>query len=285
MSFFRGQKSIIGSGLECLFSYPNYLFISVLLILGLSLGGCGKATKKTTIILAGSTSIQPFAEGLAEEYMAINPDVQIDVQGGGSTTGIRAVRNGICDIGMSSRELREGEEDLNRIVVARDGIAVIVHPDNQIGNIAIDDVRKIFAGHISNWQSLGGNDHEIYPVTREEGSGTRGAFTKLVMKDSKISLGAQVQDSNGSIREAVATSPYAIGYISLGLVNDRVKALSIDGVVPTAENIDLKTYILFRPFLFLTTQIPQGKVRNFIDFVLSAQGQEILEEEGLLSAL
>jgi phosphate transport system substrate-binding protein len=252
-----------------------FLPFFALLILGLISSGCGQTTKKTTITLAGSTSIQPFAERLAEEYMIKNPDVQIDVQGGGSTAGIEAVRAEICDIGMSSRQLREGEEDLNRIVIARDGIAIIVHPANRITNLGLDEVRGIFAGQISNWQEVGGSDHPIYPVTREEGSGTRGAFSELVMKEARISLGASVQNTNGAVREMVASSPFFIGYISQGLVNDQVKALRIDP----------KTSPLFRPFLFLTTQPPQGVVKDFIDFVLSPQGQEILEEEGLLPAL
>ncbi|HAV43435.1 TPA: phosphate-binding protein [bacterium] len=257
---------------------------TLLIVLGLMLGGCGRAKREITITLSGSTSVQPFAERLAEEYTLRNPEVRIDVQGGGSTAGIRAVKTGICHLGMSSRELKEDEKDLNRILIARDGLAIVIHPTNPLDDISLDDVQRIFAGELSNWKGLSGIDHPIYPITREEGSGTREAFTGLIMKQSKISPGTLVQDSSGAVREAIATNPYAIGYISLGLVNERVKALNIDGVTPTKENIDSGAYPLTRPFLFVSMEEPKGKIKEFVDFVLSSDGQKILEEEGLLSA-
>jgi phosphate transport system substrate-binding protein len=246
--------------------------------------GCGRRDKSFVITLAGSTSVQPFAEKLAEEYMFKYPLVQINIQGGGSTAGIQAVKNEIADIGTCSRRLREGEKDLNQIVIAQDGLAVIVHPQNKIEGLKLEEIRRIFTGEITNWNQLGGDNKSITCITREEGSGTRGAFTKLVMAEAKISPSALVQDSNGSVREVVSHDPNAIGYISLGLVNEQVKALKIDGVLPTPENIKRGSYSLVRPFLFLIKQPPQGEVKKFIDFVIGQEGQDILVKEGLLPA-
>ncbi len=152
------------------------------------------------IIIAGSTSVQPFIEKVAEHFMEKHPEIQINVQGGGSTAGIQATFNKICDIGTSSRNLEISEKDLKVIVIAIDGIAVIVHKDNSVNNLSTEDIRSIFSGKIENWQDLGGRDEKIIPVTREEGSGTRGCFEDMIMGDGIISDGCLVQDSNGSVR-------------------------------------------------------------------------------------
>jgi phosphate transport system substrate-binding protein len=236
------------------------------------------------LILAGSTSIQPFADKWAEHFMQLNPDVVVNVQGGGSSAGIQACRNGVCQIGMSSRELKPEEKDLREVVVARDGLAVIVHPSNPVVNLMLDEVQLVFAGQVRNWRFLGGPDREITVVTREEGSGTRGAFQEMVMKKTRIFNGAITQDSNGTVREIVARDPYSIGFISLGLVDDRVKAVSLEGVKPSETAILDGSYKLVRPFLFLTRSEPEGLVKRFMDFVLSAEGQELIKQEGLIPA-
>jgi phosphate transport system substrate-binding protein len=236
------------------------------------------------LILAGSTSIQPFADKWAERFMRLNPDVVVNVQGGGSSAGIQACRNGVCQIGMSSRELKPEEKDLKEVVVARDGLAVIVHPSNPVGNLRLDEVRLVFAGLVRSWRFLGGPDREITVVTREEGSGTRGAFQEMVMKKTRIFNGAITQDSNGTVREIVARDPYSIGFISLGLVDDRVKAVSLEGVRASEAAILDGSYKLVRPFLFLTRSEPEGLVKRFMDFVLSAEGQELVKREGLIPA-
>ncbi|MDD5132779.1 MAG: phosphate ABC transporter substrate-binding protein [bacterium] len=248
----------------------------------LVLTGCARDKAGTGITVAGSTSVQPFADKWAEVYMEENPGKIVNVQGGGSSAGIQATKSGACNIGTSSRELKPDEKDLTEIVVARDGLAIIVHPLNPIDNMTIDQVKSIFNGKIRNWRELGGKDKLITVVTREEGSGTRGAFQELVMKKDRVAKNAIVQDSNGTVREIVAGDPNAIGYISLGLVNDKVRALKLNGVQATDENIISRKYKLVRPFLFVTKSEPTPACREFINFVQSAEGQKLVSEEGLI---
>ncbi len=238
---------------------------------------------KAAIIVAGSTSVQPFAEVLAEEYMSQHPDVTIDVQGGGSAAGIMAALSGTADIGMSSRELKAEEKSLWYVEIARDGLAVIVHPSNPVGNLTLNQVRDIYAAKISSWSLLGGPRAQIHVVVREEGSGTRSAFESLVMGKTEITARAIVQDSNGAVRQLVADDPSAIGFISLGLVNEKVKALELEGVMATRENVINSSYGLSRPFLLITRAPPAGQTKQFIDFTLSKEGKRLLAAEGLVT--
>ncbi len=232
--------------------------------------------------IAGSTSVQPFAEKLAEVYMQHHPGLLINVQGGGSSAGIMAVQQRAADIGASSRELNSAEKNLYETVIAWDGIAVIVNPVCKLDDLSLEKLQQIFDGKIENWAALGLKPHGIHVITREEGSGTRTAFEELVMKKTEITQQALVQDSNGAVREIVANDPNAIGYISCGLVNNQVKALAIDGVSPTGPNIKKNAYKLTRRFLFVTLNKPEGQLQNFDDFVLSQKGQMLLENEGLI---
>jgi len=256
--------------------------LCALILLG---GACSRGPAGRQLTVAGSTSVQPFADRWAEVFMEKNPRLVLNVQGGGSSAGIQAAKSGAAQIGMSSRELKSDELDLHQIVVARDGLAVIVHPSSPLSDISLLQVKSVFAGEIDNWRTLTGQDRLIDVVTREEGSGTRGAFQEMVMgKKTRISRQAIVQDSNGTVREIVSHDPFAIGYISLGLVNDRVKALRLDGVTASEEAIVRGEYKLVRPFLFLTRGLPEGPVKDFIDFVLSTDGQELIRKEGLIPA-
>jgi phosphate transport system substrate-binding protein len=243
---------------------------------------CSRGPGQSGLIIAGSTSIQPFADRWAEVYMAKHRGAVVNVQGGGSSAGIQAARSGAAHIGMSSRELKPEEKDLQEYEVARDGLAVIIHPSNALNGLTLLQVRSIFNGNIRNWRVLGGVDREIDVVTREEGSGTRGAFQELVMGKDRIVKNAIVEDSNGTVREIVAGDPQSVGYISLGLVTDRVKALRLDAVTPSEETIRRKEYTLVRPFLFVTSGPPGPAARAFIDFVLSDEGQALVQKEGLL---
>jgi len=260
------------------------LLVLLALWLPLQDGACSRGSVQRGLTIAGSTSIQPFADRWAEIYMKVRPGEVINVQGGGSSAGIQAVREGAADIGMSSRELKAEEKDLSEVIVAWDGLAVIVHPGNPVRELTIDRVRDIFAGKFRDWKEADGEPGTLTVITREEGSGTRGAFQELVMKKSRISREAIVQDSNGTVREIVAHDPNAIGYISLGLVNDSVRSLILDGIKPDRENINSGTYSLVRPFLFLTRGEPGEKAKAFIDFVLSEDGQDLIEQEGLIPA-
>lgn len=235
------------------------------------------------VIVAGSTSVQPFSEALAEEYMRLNPGIIIDVQGGGSSAGIKSAQTSTADIGMSSRNLKEEEQGLWSVEIARDGLAVIVNPDNSITDLSLNQVQDIYSGIFTNWNQLGGHDAEIHVITREEGSGTRSAFEDLVMDDVEINPRSIVQDSNGTVRQLVGDDPNAIGYVSLGLVNDKVIALRLNGVKATHDNVINGTYNLSRPFLFVTNSEPTGEVKKFIDFVLSDEGKRMLDAEGLVT--
>jgi phosphate transport system substrate-binding protein len=252
----------------------------------LCVAACGgqeqDASGKHTVNIAGSTSVMPFTEKLAEHYMLERPEFVINVQSGGSTAGIQACMNKTVDIGMSSRELKPDEKTLGEVAICLDGIAMVVHPENPVTSLTLAQVRDIFSGSLTNWKELGWVDRRIDAVTREEGSGTRGAFEELVMNKHEIDDGIMVQDSNGSVKEVVATDPYAIGYVSLGMIDERVSAVTIDGVRPVAESIKKKRYKIVRPFLYLTNGEPGADARAFISYVLSKDGQKLLKKEGLI---
>ncbi len=258
------------------------LSIVVLLVLTLLLTSCTKY-ESAGVIVAGSTSVQPFAEALAEEFMRLNPTIIIDVQGGGSSAGIKSAQTNTADIGMSSRNLKEDETDLWSVEIARDGLAVIINPDNVLVDLTLEHVNDIYSGKITNWKQLGGHDAEIHVITREEGSGTRSAFEDLVMGDVEINPRSIVQDSNGTVRQLVGDDINAIGYISLGLVNENVKAIKLNGVSATHDNVINGTYNLSRPFLFVANVKPDGDIGKFIEFVLSEEGKALLDAEGLVT--
>ena len=256
----------------------------VLLISVFLLVGCG-GRQSSSFIIAGSTSVQPYVEILAEEYSVLRPEKLIDVQGGGSTAGITAVESETAEIGMSSRNLKESEQHLWSIEITKDGLAIIVNPGNPVGNLSLDQIRGVYAGDITNWSELGGRNARIHVISREEGSGTRSAFEEMVMDGRRITPRAIIQDSNGAVRQLAADDPYSIGFISLGLVDvgERpVKPLQIDGVAPTRENVINGSYTMFRSFLFVALSEPTGYAMEFIEFIRSPEGQRVLAEEGLI---
>lgn len=221
--------------------------------------------------------------------------VKISVQGGGSSAGIRAIRNRICEAGMSSRELKPEEKGLTEIPIAHDAIALVVNARSRVPGITLRQARDVFAGRIRNWRELGGEDRPITVITREEGSGTRASFEEQVMTaDEPAGAGAKpapepfasdalVQDSNGAVREIVAEDPEALGYISFGLIDRRVRALALNGIVPDEQTVRAGRYPIVRRFLFLTNGEPTGPTKSFVDYVLSPDGQKALVEEGLIS--
>jgi len=257
----------------------------VVLVFSVSLMSACSQKPVVGIIVAGSTSVQPYTEVLAEEYILLNPGAEIDIQGGGSAAGITTTQSGTCDIGMSSRALNEGEKSLWYVEIARDGLAVIVNPSNPIQDLTLNQIRDIYSATISDWSQLGGSKAKIHIIAREEGSGTRSAFESLVMGTTQITPRAIVQDSNGAVRQLVKDDPNSIGFISMGLVNETVKALHLEGIAATRENVINGTYSLSRPFLFITLSEPTGITKQFIDFTLSPQGQQLLSKEGLIPSM
>jgi phosphate transport system substrate-binding protein len=245
--------------------------------------GCGVAGNPA-VILMGSSSVQPYVEILAEEYTHAHPDREIDVLAGGSSAGIMAVRSEIADIGMSSRTLKENELDLQSAEIAKDGLALIIHPNNPVRGLTLEQVRDIYAGTLTYWGDVGGSDARIHVITREEGSGSRDAFEMLVMDSLAIRPRAIVQDSNGAVKQLISSDVNSVGFISSGLVDEKVRAVSLEGVAATRENIANGSYALYRPFLFVWVGQLEEHAKQFVDYILAAEGQKVLETEGLVTA-
>jgi phosphate transport system substrate-binding protein len=246
----------------------------------------GDAVLEGEINVVGSTTVQPLAERLAEGFEALNGDVRIIVGGGGSSVGVKSAGDGSADIGMASREIKSSEfEEFPDIVVytiAMDGIAIVGNPDVPTTELTMDQVRDIFAGNITNWSEVGGTDTEIIIVSREEGSGTRGAFEELVMGEELIGEMAILQPSNGAVRTTVSTTPGAIAYLSFGYLDDTTVPISVDGVLPTEENASSGAYPVVRPLNMITKGEPDVIGTAWLDFILSEDGQAIVTDEGYL---
>ncbi len=236
--------------------------------------------------LVGSTTVQPLAEVLAISFEALEPDVIVYVQGGGSSVGVRSAADRSADIGMASREIKLSElQEYPELVVhtiARDGIAVVSEPGCIIETLTKEQVRQIFAGEITNWNEVGGEDMMITVVAREEGSGTRAAFEDMVMEDVLIVDSAILQPSNGAVRTTISVTPGTIGFLSFGYLDEQTKAIAIDGVLPTEENAVSGEYSIVRPLNMVTYGETEEKTQAFLDFVISEDGQAIVVEEGYL---
>lgn len=247
-----------------------------------------------TVVTAGSTSVQPLSEELAAAFMDANSGITIEVQGGGSGQGIKAIQEKIADFGALSREVKDEEKAsvAKEFVIAKDGVAVVVNPESTVEDLTIEQIKKIYTGEIKNWKEVGGADAPIVVVSREEGSGTRGAFTEITKVLGKNEAGeevdsttkdALVQGSTGAVLQTVATTPNTIGYISLGSLTDTVKAVKVEGVTPTTETVLSGEYKISRPFLYVVGGELTEAAQMYIDFVLSAEGQAIVEESGFIS--
>ena len=242
-----------------------------------------EGNKAKTISIAGSTTVQPISDRMAEAFME-KYGINVTIQGGGSGTGIKMVGEGTVDIGASSREIKEEEKekyDLNIYPIAIDGLAIIVHPSNKIENLTLKQLRDIFSGKIRNWKELGGEDREIVLVIRAEGSGTRAFFEERVMGNVSVSRRALQKPSNGSVKASVSGNENAIGYIGAGYIDDYVKAVRIEGIYPDPENIRSGKYALSRKLYYITKEESED-VKLFLDFVLSEEGQKIVEEKGFI---
>jgi phosphate transport system substrate-binding protein len=239
------------------------------------------STNSERIQIAGSTSVQPVAEKLAQKFQETHPNVKINVQGGGSSLGISSVSQGIIQIGTSSRELTQKEKTgLNEYVIGKEGIVIAVNNENNVTDLKKDQIRNIFSGNITNWKDVGGPDLEIHIITRESGSGTRSAFENLIMgKSTKIKPDAIVQSSTESVKQAIRQDPGAIGFVSLARMSSDVKALNIEGIVPSEQTVSDGSYSLQTPFIFIVKGEPKGIVKEFIDFTLSSEGQAIVKKE------
>jgi phosphate transport system substrate-binding protein len=235
--------------------------------------------------------VLPIAQMTAEVFMEQHPDVKISVQGGGSGIGIAAIIDGTCDIGDASRSMKE--QELSNAVskgvnpkanfVAMDGIAVIVHPSNKVVGLSKQQLKDIYIGKISDWSAVGGESQKIVVVSRDSASGTFESFGEMALDKEKVRPDALMQASNQAIASTVAKTPGAIGYVGLGYLSSQVKAVTFDGVTPSNATVLSNKYKLGRPLFMYTNGSPQGAVKDFLDFVLSAEGQKLVEEAGFVS--
>lgn len=273
----------------------TFVLAGAVLVGSLCMAGCGSngGSEGGSVVIAGSTSVQPLSETMAETYMENNPDVTIEVQGGGSGQGIKSIEEGIADIGSLSREVKDEEKGAvgEEFVIAKDGVAVVVNSDVNVENLTMDQIMKIYTGEIKNWSEVGGASADITVVTREEGSGTRGAFTELTGVLTKDDAGnetdnttkdALVQPSTGAVKETVAKTPNSIGYVSLGALDETVKAVKVEGVEATVDTVLSGEYKIQRPFVYVVGSEMSDAAKAFIDFALSEEGQKIVEENGFI---
>ncbi|MRG76234.1 MAG: phosphate ABC transporter substrate-binding protein PstS family protein [ANME-2 cluster archaeon] len=272
------------------------ILILMLAVISMSLliSGCTDNTDNTAgtdgtlthakLQIAGSTTVLPVAEECARVFMEKHPGSRIFVSGGGSSHGVQAVADGTVDIGCASRDLKSSETDAHRDLVthavAKDGVAVIVHQSNPVTDLTMEQLQGIYTGTITNWKDVGGTDSGIMVVTREEGSGTRDCFEQAVMKPIKAEITdhAIIQDSNGKTRTTVTGSAQAIGFLSLGYVNDEVKAVRLDGIMPSEESVVDGSYAISRALWMITNGNPDSSEQAFLDFVLGYDGQKIVED-------
>lgn len=238
-----------------------------------------------TLAISGSTSVGPLAEKLAARYQEQH-NINIEINQIGSSAGITNATNGVSEIGMSSRDLKE-EEIANGLVeeiIAYDGIVVITHPTNKVKDLTMEQVKQIFTGEVTNWKELGGDDMEIVVVSREDGSGSRDAFQEILGYSSgELIRNAIVASGNGNIKTTVATNKHAVGFISFEYIDDSIQPVKINGVEATAENVLNGAYQLSRPFLFVyKTDNLSDEGKQFIDFILSSEGQKVVAEAGVI---
>ena len=261
-------------------------FISMILtaVLALSLVACG--SEKQQVATDGSTSMSKVIGSLAEAFEA-KSGIEVSYNGSGSGSGIKAVQSGTCDIGLSSRALKDDEKEAGLIgtVLAYDGIAVIVNPENPVNDLDLETIAKIYTGEVTNWSEIGGNDAEIVLIGREAGSGTRSGFEEIVGVEDACQY-RQELTSTGDVITAVAGNPGAIGYASVASVKDTVKALSVGGVAPTEETVKDGSYTIQRPFVLVTVE---GKAlsdaaQKFFDYIISGEANDIIISAGVVPA-
>lgn len=258
--------------------------VTATLMFACALTGCG-GNEGGTVATDGSTSMEKVIGALGEAFKGENEGVTFTYNPTGSGTGITAVAEGRCDIGLSSRKLKEEEvkQGLTGTILAYDGIAVIVNPENPVANLNVDTIAKIYKGEITNWSEVGGNDGEIVRIGREANSGTRDGFETITGTEDSCQY-RQELTSTGDVITTVANNANAIGYASVASVKDNVKALSVDGVLPTDATISDGSYKIQRPFVLVTkegTKLTET-AQKFYDFCFSDEAKTIIESAGVV---
>ena len=270
----------------------NKKFVAMLMagtMFAVALTGCGSSGGDSgSISLAGSTSMEKLCEGMSESFMAENPDITVTVEYTGSGAGLESLAADSVDIGNASRGLKDEEKEQGLIenIVALDGIAVITDKDNAVKDISSENLAKVYKGEITNWKDLGGNDEQIVVIGREAGSGTRDAFEELMGVEDACKY-SQELDSTGAVLAKVASTPGAIGYVSLDVVDDSVIGLKLNGVDPSEEEILAGNYILQRPFVMATKgelSAQNELVKTWFEYIASDEGKQTIKSVGLIIA-
>ncbi|HNZ65489.1 MAG TPA: phosphate ABC transporter substrate-binding protein [Smithella sp.] len=250
----------------------------------------GVAFAGSSIVIKGSTTVLPIAQGTLEAFMKKNPQVQMSLSGGGSGEGIKALIDKTAHIATSSREIKKEEaalaktKNINPVahVVAHDAIIPVVHPRNKVKNLSTDQLSQIYQGKITNWKEVGGDDLQIVVISRDSSSGTFESWDHFVMKKAKVTPRAQMLASNGAIVTAIAKNRYAIGYLGIGYIDKSVKPLQVNGITATIQTALSKQYPLSRELYMYTDGNATGDVAKYLVFVKSAEGQKIVEKEGFV---
>ncbi|MEF9991622.1 MAG: phosphate ABC transporter substrate-binding protein [Romboutsia sp.] len=253
------------------------------------IAGCSKTnntSKGANVLISGSTSVGPLIEKEQEGFKIANSDINVQVNQLGSSAGIKDAINGTVNIGMSSRDLKEEEKNagIKEVEIAYDGIAIIVNSKNTTKSLTMSQIKDIYTGKITNWKNVGGKDSPIVVVSREDGSGTRDAFQEIVgYKSEELTKEAQIGDGSGNIKSTVATNENAIGFISFEYIDDSISAVKVDDVLPEAKYVKDLTYKISRPFILVYKEEKLDESsKKFIDYILSEEGQKIVEESGLI---
>lgn len=280
------------------------VLVSALLVGGM-LAGCGggntsssdssasggadnsASSAQATVSTDGSTSMEKVIGYLSEAYMEENKNVKVTYNPTGSGSGIQAVSEGRCDIGLSSRDLKDDEKtNLEGTVVAIDGIAIIVNPENTVENLTVEQIGKIYTGEVTNWKDVGGNDQPIVLIGREAASGTRDGFEAITNTKDKCKY-TQELTSTGDVIQTVSSNPNAIGYASLAAIKDTVKVLKVENVAPSKETIQDGTYKVQRDFVLVTKkdQALSDEAQKFFDFATSADADSLIEKAGAIPVI
>ena len=282
----------------------KFIALALTLVMALSLVACGNSSSDNsgdnaadnnggdaaitgTVSTDGSTSMEKVIGALSESFMAANDGVTVNYNPTGSGSGITAVQEGTCDIGLSSRALKDEEKaaGLKETILAYDGIAIIVHPDNPVADLSIEQIAKLYTGEITNWKDVGGNDAEVVLIGREAASGTRDGFESITGTKDACQY-RQELTSTGDVITAVSQNPDAIGYASLASIKDTVKALNVDGVTPSEDTAKDGSYKVQRPFVLVTMEGKElsAAAQAFFDYALSADAASIIAKAGAVAA-
>lgn len=279
-------------------SKPSIVFtLAVVLLATAFICGCTDSgtspaaqAETETISVTGSTTVLPIAQIAAEAYMDAHPETDIQVSGGGSSVGVKAVGAGTADIGMASRDLKSSESDtypdLVQHVVAKDAIAIIVNPSNTASDLSVAQIKSIYLGDVTNWKDVGGPDDAIVVVGRDSASGTREYFHSAVMDKEDFTTGQLEKNSNGAVRQTVAQTPGAIGYVGLGYIDASVKAVPVNTgsttVDASVETVITGDYPIARGLNMFTVGEPEGLAADYLAFIMSPDGQALVAEEGFV---